>query len=1119
MAYEDEVLADTPVLYWRFTENAGTTASDSAGNSNDGTYSSAAMHVWGHLNDSTGGAEIVGTFPKYVKSAVGAAAWNTDSDLAEWTFEIIVKVTAFDNVGDGYTHFWGSGDAYPFIWADGTGLLACDSGSERLIGPVLELDTVYHLCATYDGTDAVLYVDGVEVDSAAEPFTGDGSATQYFMVGFDNATRNATGVYDEAAFYNHALSPSRVAAHYAEIPYFKEGTLQSFDNSWSDVNAGLHSGGGFLIAVNESRVGSEKPSSEYYSYIRFFSFDLSDVPSDVTNVYFQANWSLGATLDQDVVLNIAPHDYGSALAADDWLNSTALSALTPIYTISSNGLGALFNEDIFFEIPIGDLDLNGENKFVAFLDVQADNVTPAGSGSLLTNLFEVALVVKRAYIDPGVINSYETEVVADSPEVYWRLDETSGTTANDSSGNGNDGTYTNSPVLNQPSLLASGDGKAVDFASGLGWQDNYVESINDFSEGATFSSGVAFECIVNVVPEDIDDFYGVPIGFEQDIEIDIELYNAQPIKAADGFYKILFYGGHGGSNPQSMYTFGVLEETTHIIAQYDGTSQYVLYINGDAYWYVRSGNTHTYEAPILDPGVGNNYLYGGGDHFSDSVTGIVDELTYYSHALSDERARIHYKASAALTTGAYATEVLADGPEVYFRLNELTGTIAVDSSGNGNDGIYSVDASGMTTAGLLVGDSDAAAEVSGASGQYVATGVSGTPAYLQGVTEWTMEIVYTCPAMGTGGDQLWGSIPSAPYLNFNTVNISIAGFNPAALIESPDPPVDGEIYHVCATFNGTVLTLYVNGASVGTSLSETAFDNATGPWSVTYPPNNSIPFTADEVAFYSHALTSERVYAHYAASAAVGPPTVTSVSPDGDVLAGGVSVTISGTNFTGATAVTFGVTAATSFSVDSDTTITAVSPAHAAGTVNITVTTPQGVSDVVAEDEFTYAALVAPIVTGVSPEFGPAAGGTSVTIAGVNLSTVTSVKFGTTNATSFIINSSTSITAISPAHSIGIVNITVISPGGISETSTDDIFLYTSLPSIDTVNPTTGDEAGGTSVAVNGVQFTGATAVTFGSTPAQSFVVNSDILITAVSPPHIPGTVDIRVTTPVGTNP
>jgi outer membrane protein assembly factor BamB len=83
------------------------------------------------------------------------------------------------------------------------------------------------------------------------------------------------------------------------------------------------------------------------------------------------------------------------------------------------------------------------------------------------------------------------------------------------------------------------------------------------------------------------------------------------------------------------------------------------------------------------------------------------------------------------------------------------------------------------------------------------------------------------------------------------------------------------------------------------------------------------------------------------------PPAVSAVSPKTGPGAGGTSVTVTGTNLSGASAVHFGAAAAI-FSVKSATTITATSP-PGSGTVNVTVTTPGGTSASVAADLFSYA--------------------------------------------------------------------------------------------------------------------------------------------------------------------
>lgn len=84
-------------------------------------------------------------------------------------------------------------------------------------------------------------------------------------------------------------------------------------------------------------------------------------------------------------------------------------------------------------------------------------------------------------------------------------------------------------------------------------------------------------------------------------------------------------------------------------------------------------------------------------------------------------------------------------------------------------------------------------------------------------------------------------------------------------------------------------------------------------------------------------------------------PIVTAIAPSAGAKAGGTTVTITGRNFSDAYSVTFGGVKADSFTVLSDTSIRAVSPAGSAGSaVDIQVSSPGGSSKVVAGGRFTY---------------------------------------------------------------------------------------------------------------------------------------------------------------------
>jgi hypothetical protein len=252
----------------------------------------------------------------------------------------------------------------------------------------------------------------------------------------------------------------------------------------------------------------------------------------------------------------------------------------------------------------------------------------------------------------------------------------------------------------------------------------------------------------------------------------------------------------------------------------------------------------------------------------------------------------------------------------------------------------------------------------------------------------------------------------------------------------------------------------------------------------------------------------------------VPAPAVTAVSPSTGSTAGGQVVRITGTNFSGATAVAFGGSAASSFTINSDSSLTAVAPAGSAGVVDVTVTTNNGTSATSGSDQFTYLGTPAPTVTGLSPNTGTTAGGASVTITGTNFTGATGVTFGGVPAASYTVNSSTSITATAPPEAAGTVDVTVTTPSGTSATGSADQFTVTNAaaPVVSNLGTTTGSTAGGTSVTITGSGFTGATGVFFGGVPTASYSINSDSSITAVAPPQYAGTVDVTVSTFSGTS-
>lgn len=238
-------------------------------------------------------------------------------------------------------------------------------------------------------------------------------------------------------------------------------------------------------------------------------------------------------------------------------------------------------------------------------------------------------------------------------------------------------------------------------------------------------------------------------------------------------------------------------------------------------------------------------------------------------------------------------------------------------------------------------------------------------------------------------------------------------------------------------------------------------------------------------------------------STAAAAPVITVSSPFSG--AAGTVVTLTGTGFTGATAVTFGGTPSASFTVVSATGITAVAPAGA-GTVQIMVTTPDGTSNGIG---FTYT-IATPAISSVAPNQGSVEGGNTVTLTGTGFTGATSVRFGTV-AAAFIAVSATQATAVAPAAPTGTVNVTITTPGG---TSAGIPYTYVAAPVLGSVTPAQGPLAGGNTITLSGTGFTGTTSVRFGVNVATSFTFVSATQLSAVVPTGGAGPVAVTVTTP-----
>ena len=167
-------------------------------------------------------------------------------------------------------------------------------------------------------------------------------------------------------------------------------------------------------------------------------------------------------------------------------------------------------------------------------------------------------------------------------------------------------------------------------------------------------------------------------------------------------------------------------------------------------------------------------------------------------------------------------------------------------------------------------------------------------------------------------------------------------------------------------------------------------------------------------------------------------PTVASLFPAAGPSRNGPAVTIAGAHLANASGVTFDGAAAPIVS-NTNTAIVVRPPDHLPGPVEVVVRTPAGSTTA------RYRFFETPVVTEVTPDRGPTAGGTRVLIRGSGFDDVNRVAFGDTPAR-IVSVAPTRIEATSPAHATGTVDVTVSNPGVTSATSAADGFTYGDTP-------------------------------------------------------------------------
>ena len=219
----------------------------------------------------------------------------------------------------------------------------------------------------------------------------------------------------------------------------------------------------------------------------------------------------------------------------------------------------------------------------------------------------------------------------------------------------------------------------------------------------------------------------------------------------------------------------------------------------------------------------------------------------------------------------YSSAVLSDSPLAYYRLGEASGTTMVDSSGNARDGTY-VNSPALGATGLLTNDTDTAAGFGNVGANSPYAYVVDDDAY-DGLSTFSVE-AFIRPSSVSGtpmiasrddsGSRSWQFRLNAGKLEF----VKIA--NGTVTASSSATLSIGTIYHVAATYAGSTVRRYINGAQDGT-VSTSGDLGTVNCWlrigsRRTTTTTDYFSGTIDEVAVYGTTLPAGRIAAHYAAN-------------------------------------------------------------------------------------------------------------------------------------------------------------------------------------------------------------------------------------------------------------
>ena len=582
--------------------------------------------------------------------------------------------------------------------------------------------------------------------------------------------------------------------------------------------------------------------------------------------------------------------FGASSSATSWLNLLSGSGGQTMNACTWSGSGvAAAPYSLSFDGAIARLDLgsqvvNSSSKFAIETWVKPGLPTTSGAvivgnGAMTANGFALRQSVSglpgRSEFVVGQKNlKYQDVVLAQGPVGYWRLNESSGTVATELTGSGNNGTYSGSITLGATGALTQeAPNLAASFASG-----GTLTLPTSYGYAATGQFSVSrwlyfpSNSVQNYYPGFGTMSFGGPVGI---LMTPYGGFNNNGSAVGIGVNAFTSYGGttYNVTAGQCVRYLSVpiLNSWYHEAWIWDGiNAQITRYYDGTV------KDTITSTTNFACPGNGSvpfaavlaNYNSAGtGRAFTSSIQPmLMDDLAIFNYNLNP--AQVLSQSNAGRTPSTYPGNViLADQPAGYWRLNETSGTTALDYSGNNQNGAFIGGATLNQTGALSgAGDSDTSPLFDGSTG-YVQVPYSAS----LNPSKFSVELwVNVTGGAGTNRSPITSRDNLLGYIIYaNTSNVWQFWIgNGSAWVITGNTPVSLNTWtHLSMTYDGTTLRAYVNGV-LSQSTTGSLSLNTSRPLRIAAgvtesTPSLYFPGKVDEVAIYNYALSPTQVANHY----------------------------------------------------------------------------------------------------------------------------------------------------------------------------------------------------------------------------------------------------------------